>query len=355
MEVLWLSRLKNKTPNIPKASLEDYFVIIAGPPSCGKTALVAEVFKKHYGGIDKGLLLAYEKNYSHLQVIAEDVQDWEDGVEIVDELIFDKDDLPYKVVSPDTLDRMVAMAQKAVVKDHNSKTKNPAERVQSIDDFDGYEKGAKYKSTAKLVTDELDRIRKAGYGIIATCHVKEEVVNNEPTGNLLLPFPESIKVPIVNLANLIVIISVDKKTGDRTMHFRGHEAKSHFYHMPKSIPYDIDKFLETFEEAIQKQLEDIGIENITPIKQEQKREKDQKAKEFIEQQKELKTKQLKEEQEKAQAEVLQDDIEKHIKTLEKDIQKEVATYFRKTYGSSAFKKNYDIEQLEKMLEYVKQK
>ncbi len=56
-----MSRLKNKKANVPKAALEDYFILVSGTPKSGKTSLFAKIAESYFKDVNKCLLLGFEK------------------------------------------------------------------------------------------------------------------------------------------------------------------------------------------------------------------------------------------------------------------------------------------------------
>lgn len=91
-----------------------YKFVISGRPKAGKTTLLYNIVKEKFGGdVSKLLLGGFEKGYSALDGIhAVDIEDWEQFQDLVDELVENKDKIPYRIFGMDTVD----MAEKMVVK-----------------------------------------------------------------------------------------------------------------------------------------------------------------------------------------------------------------------------------------------
>ncbi len=295
-----MGRLSGKKPNVPKVALQDYFYLIAGIPKVGKTTLFAELVEKEFGDLNAGLLIAFEKGYKALNVIAEDVEDWDDFADMVDELIEEKDDLPYKMIGLDTVDIMYDMAVDKVIKEWNAK--NPNKRTSDIGGVGakgqsdvGYGEG--YARVRKKIKGELIRLNKAGYGIFCISHSKhKKTVQRDGLeyDELIISLSGSAREVFVNEADFVVFITNEKtkEKGDvvsnRYMYFRpdGYvEAGGRFRDVPEKIEYDVGKFSEVIKTAIATKIKEMGID-IDNLAEEQAEEKEKKSAEFIEKEKE---------------------------------------------------------------------
>jgi len=280
-----MSRLKNKKPNIPKVSLEQYFWVIAGVPKSGKTSLFAKVVEKHFGNVESGLLLALEKGYQALNVMAEDVNSWDDFVEIIDELVEEKAELPYKLIGIDTADILWDYVQTNVIEEWNRD--NPTLYTQDIDGVgmkkpNGKGFGVGYKRAKDKIREQLDRLLKSGYGVMVLTHDKDKHVeekNGLEYDQLTLSLSNSAREVFVNAADFIVFITLEKEKVDdeivtnRYINFRSDgfiEAGSRFEDLPQRIPYDIDLFINTFEKAVKSAIEDKNIDFEKKKKEERK-------------------------------------------------------------------------------------
>lgn len=290
-----MGRLTNKKPNIPQVNLANYFYLIAGIPKAGKTSWFANFIEKYFGDINCGLLLATEKGYQALQVSAEDINAWEDFTEIVEELVDDKDKLPYKFIGIDTVDILWEMAQEEVIREWNQK--NPGKRTNDIaavgakgKSDQGY--GVGYQLSRQKVRKEIDKLMKAGYGVAAITHSKDKEIEQKDGlkyDQLVCSLPGSAREVFVNMADFVVFITIEKeKDGNdivtkRYMYFRtdGYvEAGSRFANVPERIEYDVNNFIKTVEEAIRTEFKD-GTD-LSKIEKQQEKDKDKKSKEYIE-------------------------------------------------------------------------
>ena len=354
-----MSRLKNKKPNIPKALLENYVWLIAGIPKAGKTTLFAKLIEQYYGDVNAGLLLAFEKGYQALRVTAEDVNEWDDFEEIVDELIEEKDNLPYKFIGLDTADYIWEYSQTKTIQEWNSK--NPAKRTSDIAGVGAKGKsdqgfGVGFNTAKQKIRTQVDRLIKAGYGVMILTHSKDKEVEQKDGlkyDQLAISLSSSARDVFVNMADFIVFITIEKEKDEddniqtkRYMYFRtdGYvEAGSRFKNVPERIEYDVTEFINVFENAVKSEFGDEV--DMKEIKKEQKVESDKQSKAYVEKEKA-----------KMKPKELINSISELIQPLEKDDpkKKEIAAVFKEIAGVANYTKVTDTSLLEEMLEKTKE-
>lgn len=280
--------LKNLKPNIPKANIEDYVFVVYGRPKAGKTSLFAKTVKQFYKDISAGLLLAFEKGYKALEVMAQDINSWEEFLEVVRQLEKEKGNLPFKTICIDTADIMYKYASDYIVL---QESRNDGKKYDDISDIP-YGKG--YSLVANEILNVLQRIIKAGYGLWILTHDKEKSFRSrdgETYDKVTCSLPATARDVILNIADFIIFIDIAKeKDGDklkdvRYMYFRADgsdiEAGSRFENVPIKIQYDITEFLNTFEEAVKSSFSDNNID-LNEIKIKQKEEKEKIVKQYLE-------------------------------------------------------------------------
>lgn len=101
--------------------IKQFLNLIIGNRKIGKTGLIADMAKEIYGGIDKLLIVSVgkEKAYEAIDgAIYEEPQDWQELMEIVDELVANADEYDFDMVSFDTIDEMIPMAEAEVIRQH---------------------------------------------------------------------------------------------------------------------------------------------------------------------------------------------------------------------------------------------
>jgi hypothetical protein len=86
-------------------------------PKAGKTSLLYKIVKEKYNGdLSKMLLFGFEVGYKALDGIhAVDIEDWDAFSDLVDELVDNKDQVPYKILVMDTVDIAQKMCEKFVL------------------------------------------------------------------------------------------------------------------------------------------------------------------------------------------------------------------------------------------------
>lgn len=279
-------------PNTPKAMLESYIWTVYGRPKAGKTSLWAGLVRKKYGGdMTKGLLIAFEKGYQAIKgVIAKDIADWDDFIDVADELVDEKENMPFKFLGFDTVDVMYTMACEFVV------------RRERIADGESYTTigdipyGAGYDKVAQEMSKQIDKLIKAGYGIMFLTHDQDKKFTSRAGldyDKTTISLAKRARDLIVNMSDFIIFI--DNATekggekgkelvGNRYIYFRAEgtdlEAGSRFTNIRSKIPYDIDLFLETFEDAVLNSFEDEDVDMETILANEEK-QREAKSQEFV--------------------------------------------------------------------------
>ena len=287
--------------NIPQVAIEDYSFIIAGTPKAGKTSLFVKMLKEYYGDVNSGLLLALEKGYSALKVKAQDIDSLDDFNEAVEQLVDNKEELPFKVIAVDTIDILWEYAQDAVIKEWN--IKNPTKRTTDISVVGSKGKsdsgfGIGYSRARQKIRGQIDKLIKAGYGVWFITHSKDKEVtekDGEKYDQLVVSLPGSAREVFINMADFIIFVTVekekDKTTGGaiakRYMYWRSNgfiEAGGRFTQVPEKIEYDVKDFIEVFKSAVEAELEDEN-KSIEEIAEEQQQVKEEKTKAYIEEHK----------------------------------------------------------------------
>lgn len=246
--------------NTVSTRLSDMKVTIAGRPKAGKTSLFYEILKRE-GGLDTGLLFAFEKGYNFLDGInVVDIESWADFVDVIDEL--EEDNEGFKYVGIDTIDIAGKLCREYVLKKASSKEGKRFETIGDIPFGKGYElEDAEFAK-------QFQRIDKIFGGWMAITHDKDKTVK-ERSG---LEYDKTMMSAtgrtgdyIKNSSDFIVFIDIEKekardketrKTGvkeTRKIRFRGDgttEAGGRISNLPEIIDYDVDKFLETIAESV---------------------------------------------------------------------------------------------------------
>jgi len=127
--------------HVVKVCLENYVHLIIGNRKIGKTTLVADIAEEYYGGLDKllSIQIGNEDGYSAIDgLVYENPRNWVEFVEIIDELIQNADDNDFKMISIDTCDQLIEIAEKETIRLSRVET---GKVCKSINDcFGGYGK-----------------------------------------------------------------------------------------------------------------------------------------------------------------------------------------------------------------------
>lgn len=344
-----MSFLKNLKPHKVVADAFNYKYVIAGRPKAGKTSLLHGIIKEKYDGdLSKLLLIAFEKGYNALDgIYAQDIDDWTDFQELVDELVENKDEIPFKVLGFDTVDVMGKLATDYVIR---TQSRKDGKRYTAINDL-AYGKG--YELLEREMGDQITKLDKAGFSLFFLTHDKDrqfETREGLKYDKTTLSLSGRVRDLILNMVDFIVFIELSKELvkgvaeDRRYIYFRGDsglEAGSRFKHVPNRIEYSFEGFIDTVEDAI---LQEYGGDTkaVEKAKKEQNAEKEADAKQFVDKVKNHKT-----------PEELGEEIFGLARELDADAKKEAGAYFKKNLGSADPRKSEDVGALEKALEYVK--
>jgi hypothetical protein len=284
--------LKDLKPHVVSTNMEEYIQIIVGVRKTGKTTLFKNLVIEKYGSPNAGLLLAFEMGYKALNdVVPIDVEDWSHFENLIDELVYSKDEMPYKIIGIDTIDEMVNMAEQYTIKFFNRKA-DIDKRAATINEAGGgYNRGKQY--AISILRNALNKLQKAGYGIFLIGHSKEKK-KKTTTGveyvQLSCNLTDDYNDVLLNSADFITFLTTEKTvegtalTNEQVfMNFRGYEfdCGSRLYNVPKRIEYDVKKYIEVFESAVKELVSEKG-KNFEEVKEQQKIENKEKAKKEIE-------------------------------------------------------------------------
>jgi len=341
--------LKNLKPHKVVADLFNYRYVIAGRPKAGKTSLAYHIARlKFNGDMSKFLLAAMEKGYNALDgVYAVDINQWEDFQALVDQLIDERDELPFRVIGIDTVDLAVKYATDYILKTQSRKA---GTKYATIGDIP-YGKG--YDLLADEMNKQFTRLDKAGYSLIFITHDKDQRFKTREGleyDKTTLSLSGRIRDLILNMVDFIVFVEVGKEKDDegnlvdkRWIYLRGDgtlEAGSRFANLPPKIEYSPEHFIEVIETAI---LESYGGDEkaVEKARKEQNKKKEEEVKKFIE-----------EEKAKNSVDELHEIIHNAIKKLDQNKKIKVAKHLQRQYGNADYKTFTDVEVLEEILNYI---
>ena len=258
------------------------------PKKWGKTTMFANLIKELYGDMECGLLISCgnERGYSALDsLVYVDCPDWQKLMEVVDELVENKEENNFKIVGMDTVDELVAMAQKEVVRLEYRKS---GERKEFNACLGGY--GAGRKKVEELINSIITRLGDSGYGLVFIGHnkirdIKEK--NGDEYQMLTSNLSSDYDGIFANKADICMMGTIEKSIDDgfvqdaeRYMIFRGDgyvDAGGRFADIEAKVEVSAKNYIKTVTDAIRKAIKshDATDEYIEKKKQQEQKEKEE--------------------------------------------------------------------------------
>ncbi|UUV46571.1 p-loop-containing nucleoside triphosphate hydrolase [Bacillus phage vB_BanS-Thrax3] len=361
-----MSFLKSLKPNKPVASLEGYFMAMLAPSKFGKTTWAVDTVREHYDGdMDKALLLATEIGYKTMNGVyaipvtgfdvAEDEEDENQKgfIEVVDELIENKNEIPFRFIIIDTITALERYAIAYSIRKAN-RDDQPQKRYTDISDI-AWGKG--YNIVAEQIYQQIDRLKKAGFGVLVIGHSKTKKIKNKDgyeydyTGLNVLGKTSDI---IEREADMIIygdILTREGKDGKpettRKLRFRSDGSilcGTRFRNFPAEISNDPKDFLAEFKKAVEGAGTVGTVEKVTEVKKEEPVQEEvameQTAVETVE-------------EPVVTVKSVKAEIASLVKGMELDDKKKCAGTFKKLLGEADYRKSDDLDALQEALEFVK--
>ncbi|MFQ3543518.1 AAA family ATPase [Halobacillus rhizosphaerae] len=355
-----MSFLKNLKPNKPTASLEGYFISMLAKSKFGKTTFAIDLAKEFYGTLDSTLLLATEIGYKTMNGVyaipvtgfeyAEDETDKEQKgfMEVVDELIENKKDIPFRFIIIDTITALERYAIAHTIRKANFQDQ-PETRYADITDIPW---GKGYNMVAEFIYSEIDRLKKAGFGVFIIGHEKSQKVKNKDgfeydytTFNVLGKTSNIIEreADMIIYGDLLVEKGKDgKPVESRVLRFRSDGnilCGTRFRNFPATIDNEPKKFLDAFKEAVLS-LYDNDEKAVEVAVQEEEQKTEEKADRAIE-------------KANNSPEKLKEKISEIIDGFERSTKKTLVPKFKELLGNPDYKLCDDSELLKQVLDIVK--
>lgn len=350
-----MSRFKEKKPHKVIADAFEYKYIIAGRPKAGKTSLVHGIVKEKYDGdLSKLLLVAFERGYKALDgIYAEDIDEWEDFQELVEDLVNEKDEVPFKILAFDTVDIMGKLASNYVLKKQGFKDKK---RYTAMADL-AYGKG--YDLLEGEMGDQIAKLERAGYTLIFITHDKDRKFTSREGheyDKTTLSLGGRVRDLVLNMVDFIVFVEIGKElvkgkaVDKRYIYFRGDsglEAGSRFKHVPNKIDYDFRGFLDTVEDAI---LAEYGGDQkaVDTAKKEQADKKEKETKEYLKNE----AKSDSESESDDSTSGLMDKVDELLDSMDKQKKIQLVKFTNREFGVKDFHKLEDVDSLKQVHEYA---
>lgn len=264
--------------------IKRYLHLVIGDKKVGKTSLVADLAREIYGSIDKLLIVSIgkEKAYEAIDgAIYEEPQNWQELMAIVDELANNIDKYDFDLVSFDTIDEIIPMAEAEVMRLHTVAYKEVPKSFNAC--FGGY--GEPRKKLAELIDEMLLKLDTITHktGVFFIGHNKIRPIRTKLdtedyyviSSNLSFDYFNifAYRCPIIcNIIKEVDTVETGKTEGmgkqqkeiliaekrDRFMYFRDSgavEAGGRFKNMPEKVPYGARNYYDAVIEGIKSSID----------------------------------------------------------------------------------------------------
>jgi len=349
-------------------AFENYRYYLRGQKKSGKTTLFRDIILEYYKNPANGLLISFgnELGYKSLDnLYAVEAPDWGAFIEIVDDLVENKDKNDFKIICFDTVDELVSIATERVLKIHYQRKGEKCDTLNSA--LGGFSAG--HIKVQEIINDQMKRIESAGYGLMFLGHckirqIKEKGSANEDgysqlTSNLDARF-DSI---FTDKADIVASIFSEKSIEDkkllntqRYIYFRSDnfvEAGSRFANMPERVEYGAKEFIDAVEQGVKSSFSTpVSKENLEKMKKEELENKKNKANIYVEK---AKTGNADEADSLKSVEDYVSLIDKEIMSLDKEGKRQKQEELKEHNVPTKYKEITDIEVLKTILKIVSSK
>lgn len=256
--VLW----KKNEVSVDLAHYRHYW---RAPKKWGKTTLFANLISELYGDMEKGLLISCgnERGYTALDsLMYVDCPEWTTLMEVVNELIENKEENNFAILGFDTVDELVAMAQREVIR---LEYRRSGERKEFNACLGGY--GAGRKKVEELINSIITRLGDSGYGLIFIGHSKIRDIkekNGDEYQMLTSNLSSDYDGIFANKADICMMGTIEKsidggfvQEAERHMVFRGDgyiDAGGRFEDIEARVEVSARNYIDTVTEAIRKSI-----------------------------------------------------------------------------------------------------
>lgn len=276
--------------------IKKYMHLIIGDKKVGKTGLTADLAKEIYGDVEKLLIVSIgkEKAYEAIDgAVYEEPQDWTELMEVVDELAENIEEYEFDMVSFDTIDEIIPMAEAEVIRLHTMAYKEVPKSFNSC--FGGY--GEPRKKLSELINEMLSKLDTITYktGVYFIGHNKVRPMKTKLdtedyyviSSNLSFDYFNifAYKCPIIcNIVKEVETDDTGKTEGrgknekevlvaskrDRMMYLRDSgavEAGGRFKGMPEKVAYGAKNYHDAVLEGIKASIDGNADRDIVPKKE----------------------------------------------------------------------------------------
>ena len=318
--------------NEVKCDIGSYLHYWRGLKKSGKTTLFYDLIRQQYGNLNNGLLISVgdEIGYQALDgLVYVETPDWDSLIDVIDELVDNKDENEFKLVALDTVDELVKLAMEQVKTLHRQT--HGGERKEFNACFGGY--GAPRQKVTELIDEQIARLRRAGYGIVFIGHTKLRDIK-EKSGEEYQQLTSNLSADydgiFANKADIVMTIVVEKEIDEnkhiagtnRYMYFRSDgfvDAGGRFADIPERVEYGAENYIKAFEQGVKGAIGDkVTDKKLETRRKKEVKEREEKAEEFVTKEKEKK------ESEKRNREIVA-----AIQEADSDLQKKVSGEIKK--------------------------
>ena len=288
--------------NKVKADLCSYppYILLA-PKKFGKTTFWYNLVPYVWGDQTKGLLISFgnEEGYHSLDGLQVEVAkqwtadyDEETGlrgfVQIVDDIVENNKEYGLKGVCFDTLDTMVDVATKEVLRQHKKEKGTVCKTLNEA--FSGYGRGK--SRLLDICNEQIARLRDVGLAVFIMCHIKNkeksDLLSGEKYEQITNNLTDDIFSNFADAAQMVMVGAFDREINagkliseKRALYLRGNsqvDAGGRFTSLPEKINLDVEEFMEAFENAVKASIKTkVTDKSLEKMKSEEESDREKKA------------------------------------------------------------------------------
>ncbi len=288
--------------NKVKADLCSYppYILLA-PKKFGKTTFWYNLVPYAWGDQTKGLLISFgnEEGYHSLDGLQVEVAkqwsadyDEETGlrgfVQIVDDIVENNKEYGLKGVCFDTLDTMIDVATKEVLRQHKKEKGTTCKTLNEA--FSGYGRGK--VRLFDICNEQIARLRDAGLAVFIMCHIrnkeKTDLISGEKYEQITNNLTDDIFSNFADAAQMVMVGAFDRDINagkliseKRALYLRGNsqvDAGGRFTNLPEKIDLDVEEFMSAFESAVKASIKTkVTDKTIAKMKSDEEIDREKKA------------------------------------------------------------------------------
>lgn len=275
--------------------------MMLAPKKFGKTTFWYNLVREAWGDDKKGLLISFgnEEGYHSLDGIQVEVaKEWDAEydkdtelrgfVQIVDDIIDNNEEYGLKGVCFDTLDTMVDVATKEILRQHKKEKGTVCKTLNEA--FSGYGRGK--LRLLSIMNEQIERLRDAGLAVFILCHIKNkektDLMSGEKYEQITNNLTDDIYSNFADSAQMVMVGALDREivagkivSEERVVYLRGNssvDAGGRFTDVPEKIELSPRAFLDAFEEAVKASIKSKNDDKtISKMKSEEEKERKSKA------------------------------------------------------------------------------